>query len=105
MRKVFIFAFSVEGAVIYTYFRIYVFILQERNFIVAIRTTSVKVLESSRISSKVKEKSKNFDAKSPGKSGKKVLGSPGIGINFFGGNHDLCVAHLHNFHQLFHFVS
>ena len=37
-----------EGAVIYTYYRMYAFILQERNFIVAIRTTpynSWKVLE------------------------------------------------------------
>ena len=33
----FIFAFTVEGAVIYTYYIMYVFILQDRSFIVAIR--------------------------------------------------------------------
>ena len=48
LRKVFIFAFTVKEAVIYTYCRMYVFILQDINFIVAIRTTlsqSWKVLE------------------------------------------------------------
>ena len=39
LRKVFIFAIIVEGAAIYTYYRMYVFILQEINFIVAIRAT------------------------------------------------------------------
>ena len=32
-----IFAFTVDGAVLYMYCMMYVFILQERNFIVAIR--------------------------------------------------------------------
>ena len=31
--------FSVEGAVIYIYYRMYDFILQKRNFVVAIRTS------------------------------------------------------------------
>ena len=39
LRKVFIFAVIVEGAAIYTYYRMYVLILQEINFIVAIRAT------------------------------------------------------------------
>ena len=39
LRKVFIFAFTVDGAVIYICYKMYVFILQKRNFVVAIRST------------------------------------------------------------------
>ena len=39
LRKVFSFVFTVKGAVIYIYDRMYVFILQKINFVVAIRTT------------------------------------------------------------------
>ena len=39
LRQVFIFAFTVEGAVINIYYRMYVFILQKINSAVAIRAT------------------------------------------------------------------
>ena len=39
LRKVFIFAFTVERAVIHIYYKMYVFILEERNFVAAIRIT------------------------------------------------------------------
>ena len=93
--KVLTFVFTVEGAYIYIYCRMYVFILQKRNFVVAICITPWKTLESPGIMSKLLEKSWNFDAKSPRKNEKKswkVLESPRIWINFFGGNH---VIHLH----------
>ena len=83
-----IFAFTLEWAVIFIYYRIYVFILQKRNFIAAIHTTLWK-----------SGKCWNFDAKSLRKSGK-VL-KIWIWINFFGGNHDniftpLNLNHNHN---------
>ena len=37
--KIFIFILTVEGTVIYIYYRMYVFILQKRNFVVALRIT------------------------------------------------------------------
>ena len=39
LRKVFIFVFTVEVSVIYIFYRLYVLILQKRNFVVAIRIT------------------------------------------------------------------
>ena len=76
LRKVFIFGFTVEGAVIYTYYRMYVFILQERNFIVAICT----ILLKSRKALEFCQKSR----KSPGTLQKvlaKVKKSPGNSWN------------------------
>ena len=48
LRKIFIFVFTVEGAVIYIYYRMYVFILQKKNFCCCYSYNSVKVLESRR---------------------------------------------------------
>ena len=39
LRKVFSFVFTAEGAVIYIYDRMYIFILLKMKFVVAIRTT------------------------------------------------------------------
>ena len=69
-QKVFIFAFTLEGAVIYIYYRMCVFILQKWNFCCGYSYNYVKVLESPGILLKVLEKSWNSDAKSPGKSEK-----------------------------------
>ena len=55
----------------------YVFISQKNKFFSFYSCSSVKVLESPGISLKVLERSWNFDAKSPRKSEKKVLESPG----------------------------
>ena len=72
------FAFTVEGAVISIYYRMYVFILQKIN-VVAIHATP-NFVESPGIVL-------DLCCKKPWKKWKKVLESPGIWINFFGGNH------------------
>ena len=76
----------------------YVF-LYKKKFYCVYSCTSVKVMESPGIASKVREKSWNF-GKKPWKKWKKVLKSPGIRISFFGGNHALYATEIHNTLQL-----
>ena len=64
------FAFTLEGAVIYIYYRMYVFILQKKKNCCCYLYSSIKALENPGISLKVLEKSWNFAAKSPRKSEK-----------------------------------
>ena len=87
LQKLFIFGFTLEGAAIYTYYKIYVFILQEKTFCCCYSCNSVKVPGSPGISLKVLEKSWNFDAKGPGKSEKKSWKVLEFESIFFGGNH------------------
>ena len=66
------------------------FYFAKKKFCCCYLYNSIKVLGSPGISSKVLEKSWNFDAKSPGKNEKKfgkVVESPRILIICFDGNH------------------